>query len=164
MNKICRRFEQEFDGYIRKHSRTVKFDYNIMRGQTEYSYAQFNAVKRLYEDFNKRLKNYVVFTDYERVDKYDSYAEMSMMTDEFARECDKVCSNRDALCNIVLDLCYTRKATKKFAWSICGQDIIHNLLLKNMNTISFPVLDQDGDIEYCGDRFSVISKQIEVTL
>ena len=31
MNKICRRFEQEFDGYIRKHTSKIKFDYTIMK-------------------------------------------------------------------------------------------------------------------------------------
>ena len=35
MNKICRRFEDEFDGYIGKHNAAVKFDYTIMRSDAE---------------------------------------------------------------------------------------------------------------------------------
>lgn len=162
MNKICRRFEDEFDGYIAKHNTDVKFDYTIMRGDADYSNSQFNAIKRLYDDFNKRLRDYAVFVCYERVDECDSFMEMSVMNDGFKRECDIICQNKESLCNIILDLCYTKSSTKRFAWSMCGQDIIHNLLSKNNNTISFPVIDQEGDVEYCGERFSVISKQIEV--
>lgn len=163
MNKICRRFEDEFDGYVGKHNTMVKFDYTIMRSDADYSSSQFNAIKKLYEDFNKRLRNYAIFADYERVDECDSFKEMSIMNDEFRKECNIICQNKDSLCDIILDMCYTKSSTKRFAWSMCGSDIIHNLLSKNNNTISFPSIDHSGDIHYCGERFSVISKKLEVT-
>lgn len=163
MNKICRRFEDEFDGYVGKHNTMVKFDYTIMRSDADYSSSQFNAIKKLYEDFNKRLRNYAIFADYERVDECDSFKEMSIMNDEFRKECNIICQNKDSLCNIILDMCYTKSSTKRFVWSMCGSDIIHNLLSKNNNTISFPSIDHSGDIHYCGERFSVISKKLEVT-
>ena len=162
MNKICRRFEQEFDGYIRKHNANVKFDYTIMKSDAEYSATQFKAIKKLYEEFNKRLQSYAIFADYERVDECDSYAELSVMNEEFRKECNIICQNSSSLCNIILDLCYTKSSTKKFAWSMCSQDIIHNLLAKHDNIISFPTIDANGDIEYCGNKFSVISTQIGV--
>lgn len=163
MNKICRRFEDEFDGYIRKHNASVQFDYTIMKSDAEYSATQFKSIKKLYEEFNKRLQSYAIFADYERVDECDSYAELSIMNEEFRKECNMVCQNSSSLCNIILDLCYTKSSTKKFAWSMCSQDIIHNLLTKNNNVISFPTIDANGDVEYCGEKFSIISKQIGVT-
>lgn len=162
MNKICKRFESEFDGYIRKHNSSVKFDYTIMKGSSSYTTQQFNSIRKLYDDFNKRLRSYAVFADYERIDECDSYAEMSIMNDEFRRECNALCQNEDSLCNIILDLCYTRSSTKKFAWSMCGHDIIHNLLKKNKYTISFPTIDNNGDIKYNGDIFSISTKKFEV--
>lgn len=162
MNKICRRFEAEFDGYTWKHNSLSKFDYRIMKSDYRYSQSQFDAIKKLYEDFNKRLRNYVIFTDYERVDECDSIAELAIMNDDFRRECSVICPNRKVLCNIVLDLCYTKNSTKKFAWSMCGQDIIHNLLTQNNNTISFPVIDDNGYIKYCGEKFKMTSKKIGV--
>lgn len=162
MNKICRRFEDEFDGYIVKHNASVRFDYTIMRSDADYSASQYNAIKKLYEDFNRRRRNYAIFADYEQIDECDSFGEMSIMNDEFRKECNIICQNRDALCNIILDICYTKGSTKRFAWSMCGEDIIHNLLVKHDNTISFPVLDDSGDIHYCGDRFSIISKKLGV--
>ena len=163
MNKICRRFEGEFDGHIGKHNSRVKFDYSIMRNDEEYTTKQFNAIKRLYDDYNKRLASYAIFADYERIDDCDSFATLSVMNDEFRKECYKICPNKSALCNIILDICYTRNSTKRFAWSMCGSEIIHNLLLKNDNQISYPTLDSDGDIEFCENKFVVETIKIEVS-
>lgn len=163
MNKICRRFEEEFDGYIGKHNNTVKFDYRFMRNSSEYNYSQYNSLRKLYEDYNQRLRNYMVFADYERVDELDSLTELKTMNDEFKKSCAEICPNNDTLCNIILDICYTKSSTKRFAWSMCGADIIHNLLSQNDNTIYFPTLDKDGDIEYCCNKFSITSMKVEVS-
>lgn len=162
MNKICWRFEDEFDGHIGKHNSSIKFDYSIMRSEDEYSAKQFNSIKRLYEDYNKRLVNYAIFADYERIDDCDSFATLSVMNDEFRKECYKICPNANMLCNIILDICYTRSSTKRFAWNMCGSEIIHNLLIKNDNKISYPTLDCDGDIEFCGNKFIIETIKFEV--
>ena len=69
MNKICRVFEANFDGYIARNGGNESFDYQIMKNGQEYTPRQFNAIKRLYNEYNKRLKIYSVFTDYEKIDK-----------------------------------------------------------------------------------------------
>lgn len=162
MNKICRRFENAFDGYIGKHNAAVKFDYRFMRSGTEYTPKQYNTIRRLRDDYNRRLSSYAVLADYERIDEYDSYANLSMMNEEFRKECSVVCPDIRALCDIILDICYTKSSTKRFAWSMCGEEIIHNLLDANDGWISFPVIDACGELEYCGNRFTVETKRIEV--
>ena len=162
MNKICKRFEDAFDGYIGKHNAAVKFDYYFMRSDAEYTPKQFNAIKRLRDDYNRRLSSYAVFADYERVDEYDSFAALSMMNEEFRRECSVICPDNRALCNIILDICYTKSSTKRFAWSMCGDDIIHNLLSSHGGVISYPVPDAGGEFEYCGERYAVETIQIGV--
>ena len=126
-----------------------------MKSDAEYTSQQFYEIKRLYEDYNQRLKNYAIFVDYERVDEYDSMSELSTMDGEFRKQCETVCPNEEALCNIVLDLCYKKKSTKRFAWSMCGTTIINNLLKNNGYIMSYPRLDTDGDIKYCGNRFVI---------
>lgn len=160
MNRICRRFEKEFDGYLGRHNSENQFDYSIMKSGAEYSRSQFNAITKLYENYNRRLRNYAVFANYERVDEYDTFTRMMEMREDFVQECSKVCPNRFALCDIVLDICYQRSSTKRFAWEMCGEEIIQNLLNRNNGTISYPTLDQEGDIVYCGNKFSVKQEQI----
>lgn len=160
MNRICRKFEEAFDGYVGKHNAKSSFDYRIMKSDAEYLPKQYNAVRKLFEDYNRRVSNYIVYADYERVDEYESFAELSAMDDEFRKECVLICPDRKALCNIVLDLCYTRSVTKRFAWNMCGEEIIRNLLGKNGNIIRYPTLCENGELEYGGKRFTVEGKEL----
>lgn len=160
MNRICRRFESEFDGYVGRHNAETDFDYAIMKSGAEYSRTQFNAISKLYEEYNKRLRNYVVFANCERVDEYDTFSRMQEMRTEFEQECARVCPNRFTLCDIVLDICYKKSSTKRFAWEMCGAEIIHNLLSKNGGVIFYPTLDAKGEIHFGGNRFTV--KQVEI--
>ena len=155
MNKVCRKFETMFDGYVGRYSASASFDYKFMRTDVDYTPRQFKEVKRLFDEYNRRLKSYAVFADYERIDEYDSMAAFSMMNDDFRRQCSIACPNEDALCNIVLDICYSKSSTKRFAWNMCGATIINNLLSANDNTISYMAKCDDGDILYGGNRFKV---------
>lgn len=159
MNRICKRFEEAFDGCVSKAA-DEPFDYSKMKSGICYTPAQMSAMRKLYDDYNKRLQSYAIFSKYERVDEDEIVSEFSAMKDEFVRECDEVCQNREVVCDILLDLCYKRNSSKKFVWDICGEMIIQNLLRNNGNVISAPVLDSNGDVEYCGKRYKVISKVI----
>lgn len=162
MNRICHKFEEVFDGHIRKHNNRTKFDYTIMRSDAEYTPRQYNAIRKLYDEYNKRLKSYSIFADYERLDDYDTSAALLVMNEDFKKECDKVSPNSETLCNIMLDLCYNKSSTKRFVWSMCGTQIIHNLLTQNENKISFPVLDESGNINFGGYNFKIETKTIGV--
>lgn len=158
MNKICIRFEEEFDNYFLKNISEEEFDYSIMKSGQEYTTTQYNAIAKLYEQYTKRLQEYMQFSKRERIDEDESATKRSLMIRDFKVECERVCSNAAQLCDIILDLCYSRSGSKQFCWDICSEEIIDNLLKNNDNTIYFPVQDEDGDIEFCGKRFSLESK------
>ena len=158
MNKICRRFEEEFDNYFLKNISEEEFDYSIMKSGQEYTTTQYNAIAKLYEQYTKRLQEYMQFSKRERIDEDESATKRSLMIRDFKVECERACSNAAQLCDIILDLCYRRSGSKQFCWDICSEEIIDNLLKNNDNTIYFPVQDEDGDIEFCGKRFTLESK------
>lgn len=162
MNKICFAFEKEFDGFVGKKSNNDDFDYTIMKSGAEYSYSQKSAIQKIYDEYNKKLRSYAVFSQYERIDDDERAATVIGMKEEFRRECESVCQNEKSLCDILLDICYKRSATKRFVWDMYSSVIISNLMSNNGNKIYAPVRDDNGDIEYCGDKFSVIEKEIEV--
>ena len=161
MNKICRIFEKEFDGYVPRKNKEKKFDYSIMKSDAMYTSSQFASIKSLYKEYNKRLRDYSIFADYERVQDTDIYATSIAMNEEFRKECDRICPDRRALCNIILDICYAKSSTKRFAWNMCGNEIIQNLLDNSGNVISFPERDEYGDIEFAGMRFSTTEYGLE---
>ncbi|MBQ5390093.1 MAG: hypothetical protein IIU58_04220, partial [Clostridia bacterium] len=153
MNRICRRFEKEFDGYLRRRNAETSFDYTIMKSGAECVASQRSGIVRLYEDYNRRLRSYTVYANYERIDECESLCQKAEMYNEFTEECAKVCPNRASFCDIALDICYTKNATKRFAWELCGDDIIDNLLDRNGGQITYPTLDPSGNIEYGGKKF-----------
>lgn len=161
VNKICRIFEREFDGYIGRHNATTKFNPAILKSPAKYTSKQFYAVKSVYENYKKKLQSYLIFADYERIDSDELSVHMTAMSEEFMKECHNVCSNGEIICNILVDICYARNSTKKFAWEICGDEIIQNLLAQNSNTICFPARDATGDIEFGGEKFSLRKVEIK---
>ena len=162
MNQICRKFEMMFDGFNKKSSYKSDFDYSIMKSDAEYTAKQYRTIKSMYETYTKRLSNFKSFAEYERVDDGDSALGLERIKEEFIEECDKICPDQSILCNIILDICYSKNITKRFAWSICGSEIIKNLLSKNGNKISYPVMCDDGEFEYGGNSFTIETKEIEV--
>ena len=160
VNRICRRFEEEFDGYLKRRKSDTKFDCSFMKSGAEYSSALYNAILKLYLNYNQRLRNYMVFFSYERVDDLDYFLKLLELRSDFIAECAMVCPNRFVLCDIILDICYQKNSTKRFAWDICGEEIIHNLLVRNDGHIVYPEQDANGDIEFHGVRFSLRRKKI----
>jgi hypothetical protein len=45
---------------------------------------------------------------------------------------------------------------------MCGDDIIDNLLAKHNHRISYPAIDPDGDIHYCGETYTLMTKEIDI--
>lgn len=155
MNVICRKFEDRFDRLISKQASTNTFDYQIMKSGELYTPRRYTEVERLYKEYSHRLQKYTLAAKRERVDRGAMNQTLISLHDEFRAECDSVCPNSQELCDIALDLCYQKATTKRFAWALCGSEIIVNLLLKNNNSISYPVRDDNGDLYYNGKKFSV---------
>ncbi len=164
MNRICGRFEQEFDGYRGRRRGQGGFDYRILKSGRDYGQAQYRTVKRLYGEYIKRIQSYKVLSSYTRVDKQEASTELSAMEEDLMRECDKVCPNRETLCDILLDLCYQRSYTKRFVWRVCGEEIIRNLLRRSGGRMEVPCMDPGGEIAYGGMRFTVKEGQVEEEL
>lgn len=161
MNKICRIFEKAFDGIARRRKENLEFDYSFMKSGAEYSDRRYKAVAQLHDMYNRQRANYKLTAAYERVNAEDEHFKMIKFANEFRDESLKVCSNMETLCDIALDICYKKNTTKAFVWRICGEQIIDNLLKANSNVISFPTLDDEGDIYYRGNRFKMVSVKLD---
>ena len=160
MNRICRKFEEAFDGYLGKKTASG-YDYTKMKSGADYAQRQYDAIKRIYTEYNQRLRDYAVLAEYERADNAEMMAAISVMNDEFRRECDAVCPDRAVLCDIVLDICYSKNTTKRFAWSMCGPEMIQNLLNKHNRIIHYPAKTDGGELSFGGNTYTIKSIYLE---
>ena len=161
MNKICYSFEDRFDS-VKARRLNNSFDYQVLKSaDATYSQYEYNQVKKLYLEYRTRIQNYVIHLQYEREDNFERAVKIKQINEEFMAECNSICPNEDALCNIVLDITYNTEAGKMFAWSMCGDIIIKNLMDRFGHKLSFPVANDDGDIQYSGHNFELMTIDLE---
>lgn len=159
VNRIAWIIEDAFKGY--KPSKVTDFDYTILKTGIDYPKATFRAINQIYQDYLQRVDSFMVKAKWERIDKEDVTLQKAVMLDDFRAKCAVVCPDEKMLCDIVLDICYNSNLRKSFAWDMCGEQIIKNLLAKNNNTMRFPVAADDGDITFRGNRFKMVELKID---
>lgn len=161
INKICWKIESIFDDM--KFYKSDEFDYSILKSNVEYSNHLYTQIKKIYDRYRRETSSYMQYAKSERIKSEDRQMQKYIFKEEFRRQCLEQCPNEDILCNIVLDLCYSKsKYSKQFAWDICGDIFIQNLLKRNNYMISYPTLDENGDIEFGGLHFSMNATEIKV--
>lgn len=161
MNRICWRFEEEFDDYMKKYKPGGDFDYTIMKSGVQYTEAQKRAIKNLFDEYIDRVTAYMKRVNAERI-AYDDkiVARMSLVYD-FQRAAYDICSNRYQLCDIILDVTYQKEGSKQFAWDLVSDVIIENLSRKNNNIVYLPERSPDGDVQFNGDTYMFVPYNIE---
>ena len=162
VNRICRLFESEFDGYITRTYPAADFDYSILRSDVGYSQAAYTKIKELYGEYVKSTDVINQTQRYNNDEEYDVGVEKALLIGWFRSNAEQICPNEDELCDIVIDLCYPTERSKQFAWDMCGEVMFRNLLKHTDGFLHFPVLaENDSSFTYCGMGFEM--KQIEVT-
>lgn len=163
INKICWKIENVFDNM--QTTETNNFDYSILKSNAEYPNHLYLKIKKIYDKYRRDTSSYMQYAKSERIKSDERQMQKYIFRENFKRQCLEKCPNEDILCNIVLDLCYSKsKYSKQFAWDICGDIFIKNLLKRNNYMISYPSLDAKGDIEFGGLNFSMNTTEIKVVV
>lgn len=161
VNRICWKFEREFDGFLKGLLEKKEFDYTILKSNVQYSKSMYESILNVYKNYLLNVKKFHQRSRTEISDDFDIILERQRFIDEFKKQCEIICSDEKKLCDIVLDICYNTDKSKQFAWDVCGDVIIKNLLEKNNYTINYPERTEfKGDFEYCGEKFIMKSAKI----
>ena len=162
INRIAWLFENTFKSYVSEFSKTREFDYSILKSGVEYSKNDYQKIAKLKSEYDDSVKYYQQLANKQRLDKDEVSVNRNMMLMKFKSKCEEICPNEKELCDIIVDLCYSSSKSKQFAWDICGEVIIDNLLDKNDYTINYPVLVKSGgDFEFGGEQFIMCHKKYE---
>lgn len=162
VNRICWKIERTFAN-LTQH-RTEDFDYSILKCDVPYTAQMYDAIKKIYSRYQHEVSAYMQYAKTERITEEENRMQKCLLKEQFKRQCLEQCPNEQSLCNIVLDLCYSKSTcSKQFAWDICGDVFIQNLLNKHHGKISYPAPDENGDIEFNGQFFTMKTIQIKQT-
>lgn len=158
MNRICWKIEGEFQTVDVLPD--VEFDRTILKSDAVYSQEEYDAIKELYDEYNKNVQIFLKGVKKNETNKEEREFAMIQFKDEFANTCSTVCPNSEILANIVVDICYLSNKNKSFAWDVAGEEIFQNVLKNSGNKIHFPIKDDNGNIEFCGKKFSLYTKKV----
>lgn len=159
VNRICWLFEDAFPK-LSLPTKCNNFDYSILKSDAEYTSADYDRIYRIYQKYLYEFEAYsqsAIKSDFRNdsaQQKYEDFAARLKMA------CVKECPNEDALCNIIVDICYRSEKSKRFAWTVVGDTIIKNLLRKNGMKITFPVHSGD-EFEYSGELFEMKTVELQ---
>lgn len=156
VNKIAHHIETEMKGF-RDLISTNDFDYEILKCENvTYSKQKFNLIKEIYNDYMADVAAYMRGLKNQNITKEERAEHQQVLLDNFKKNCQMVCPNEEELTNIVIDMVYSGDKSKSFAWQICGEQIIKNLLHKNNNIINVPELaTNNGEFEFNGMDFKM---------
>ena len=150
INRICWSIEEEFDNI--PPVKDEKFDLSVLKSGHGYSKSNFKAVKQIYEEYKKKSKEITL--------EEENMAPIQSAIAYFKEQCDILGMNQDELCDIVIDLCYSSNNSKQFAWDICGEQIVQNLLERHNNRLAYPERCEDGDILFKGEKFRMVIQEV----
>lgn len=162
VNRIAWLFEDTFQAFFKNQPSSKEFDYSILKSGVKYSRNNYRAIEKIKTEYDDAVKFYQQSANKQRLDKDETSLNRSIMLLKFRADCEKICPNEKELCDIVIDLCYSSARSRQFAWDICKDVIISNLLEKNNHMIHYPVLiPTGGEFEFAGEQFIICKKQLK---
>lgn len=163
MNRICRKIEQALSFDLRKQIRESTFDYHMLKRDESYTQDLSLRIQQLYKQYCAAIKEVMSRTVINGDDEDRRRSALDLLKRQFRIDALSMCSNGQQLCSVVVDLCYggTRKMSKRFAWDICGSEILDNLFASGGSTLTYPVKDDRGELDFRGQRYTMVRKECE---
>ena len=169
MNRICRIIEGAFDQYLTKSTFGSEFDWSILKSGCEYKdLEQYRKsllkITLLYKQYQTCTTHFMQQAAKEGMKPEDIREQRIVLLKRFRQECLIQCPNPQMMSDIILDITYSSGSSRQFAWDICGDIFVENLLQKNNNIIRYPEKDPEGSLTYLGETFTIRRKQLNKTL
>jgi hypothetical protein len=157
MNRICFALEGSYKD-LKITANKNDFDKNILKSGIKYRKNLYKDIEKIYKEYKSTVKQYNATCG--NIKKEERQEKRCVFLDRFKEKVFEICNNEKVVCDILIDMCYTRNESKQFVWDICGNTIIENLLEKNNYKIHCPVQDNNGDIEWLGYKYRMIEKDV----
>ena len=151
MNRVCRYMQEQLKG-INKKSRITPsaeiFDI-LYREDIQLNDEQMEQLIEKYHEYDefkktKQLKS----SEFSTYEQYYKYVRNNCL--------ETISSNIQELANAAVYICYKKfpNKAKDFCWDVFGVGIVENLKERKPYA-NIPVLDDNGEIEYLGQQYSI---------
>ncbi len=161
VNRIARLFEKTYEDLPLRHTQAGGFDYRILKSGAAYSRKDYSEIKKVKAEYDEAVQIYNQSAKKQKVDREDAAMNRMLTLSWFRTRCVRICPNEKELCDIIVDLCYSSEKSKQFAWDICGETMVENLLEKNGRIINYPQwTDSAGEFEFGGEQFNMCRKKL----
>lgn len=146
-------------------AKSKSFDASVYKSDVQYSPLHYQEIGKLCKAHSQKSSETIRDSWYARQDSDDNEIAKDIFNSDLKRRCYEICSNRQELCNIMIDLSYYGtnkvKAPKHYAWVVCGDVILENLLENSGHTISYPQIG-GHEFEFGGDGFEMKTIKAEI--
>lgn len=168
INRICRMIEDTFDGYLTQVKCDNEFDWSLLKSGREYEDSEEYKKNRqkitlLYKQYQTCTSHFMQQAAKEGLKPEDIREQRIVLLKRFRQECLIQCPDTQMLSDITLDITYSSGSSRQFAWDMCGDIFVENLLRKNNGIIRYPVKDPEGSLTYLGETFAIREKQLTKT-
>jgi hypothetical protein len=162
MNRIVFFMEKEINKIkkLSSNKSVGKFDYSCLLSKdfvppTEDEITKIKSIFYLYRDLKKQLRY-----QEENENNFENTAQISNYINNEAYNQTGYSSKK--LADLSVYLCYEifNNGFKSFVWNIFGEEVVENMLEKSNKIIEVPIKDENGEIEYLFDRYSM--QKIEI--
>lgn len=172
MNRLCYSLEKWDKKFVKFKNTEKDFNYKIMMSNDNIPEDEtYLSIEKIFIEFcdemndlsklSYKCKNFDKFKNYFK----ENYPETSLETFKnfevnwkyyyniYFNKCKEVCPDKQKLANICVDLCYRKypNKNKKFIWKVASEGILLNI---KQCQISLPELDDNGEFEYLGKKYS----------
>jgi hypothetical protein len=165
MNRISRYVEKELKNVkLQLREGSKGFDYRLLTssGFKVPAHNEIDKMQLLFKEF-KALKRSI--QDDSFVYSHEDYATLDQIIAHIKnRAYESISSNSAELADIAVYLCYAKlgKASKSFAWSCFGREIVQNIQDRvNVKSVRVPVPNPNGNIEYLWGKYTMSAINIE---
>jgi len=146
-------------GLISKFSSksSQEFDYKLLMNKN-YELNCYNLSKMIsylheYKAFKRGLRNNLK----------ESYANLDSFMAYLRKECfSNISSNESELANYAIEITYGNEVTMvEFPWKMFPTGILENLYINSPETIKFPIVDENGKINYLWNKYTLQEFSVE---
>ena len=158
VNKISRYMRTNL-GLIGKYSSKSSrdFDCSVLQNKDHilnaYGLSQMKFYLQEYKSFKKGIRH----------DLQNAYSNIDSFIAYLKKECNSnISSNESELASYAVEVTYKGEISMvEFAWKLFPSGILENVLINSASTIKVPITDENGNIEYLWNRYSIKEFKIE---